>query len=148
MLLNIVSHPIRSMMCPEIGLTKIWGEEIFKLDLVQHKFLSEKYSLQNLKPLSTWTIDVKISQLSHASSIYILCNHVLTNSISFNLSNSIVLCLRLKQTVLMVLRKHIFLEINQSLRITVSKNENNFLSFLEPQTKQTKTKKIFIFVTL
>ena len=83
MLLNIVSHPIRSMMCPEIGLTKIWGEEIFKLDLVQHKFLSEKYSLLNLKSLSTGTIDVKISQLSHASSIYILCNHVLTNSIPF-----------------------------------------------------------------
>ena len=81
MLLNIVSHPIRSMMCPEIGLTKIWGEEIFKLDLVQHKFLSEKYSLLNLKSLSTGTIDVKISQLSHALSIYILCNHFLTNSI-------------------------------------------------------------------
>ena len=47
MLLNIVSHPIRSMMCPEIGLTKIWGEEIFKLDLVQHKFLSEKYTQLN-----------------------------------------------------------------------------------------------------
>ena len=47
MLLNIVSHPIRSMMCPEIGLTKIWGKEIFKLDLVQHKFLSEKYTQLN-----------------------------------------------------------------------------------------------------
>ena len=71
MLLNIVSHPIRSMMCPEIGLTKIWGEEIFKLDLVQHKFLSEKYTQLNLKSLSTGIIDVKIIQFPPASSIYI-----------------------------------------------------------------------------